>query len=640
LTAISERAPSPGWWSASDCATTSSVFPHAFRTRADSHQPPAVTAKPTVSGAASRVRIGKPDCRSGTPRPAPGALSWPGMRRPAPHVRIGGHAAQPRRRGSRAVAGELWAGDRRTLLWAIPGLIALVYGVVVLVDFGSIITWIYYNSDSAAAPVLAHLAGEAPSAAQVVLGNHPYYEEYLFLRWTSGLSFYRQLWEVTPLLWSLLGLGLLGWSTWRALGRFAALLATSALVCVGAFGRIAFLTFDWHGLSAVHTIATGAALVWVTPLAAGYAWWRVVVLAAALGALGMAPSASDQLFPFWALTPMLITCLAIAWRGAGPVRARMIVFGVVATLVSLGGGALIAHVMRSGGVTSFPFAFTLVPAGDIVSNVLLTFESYMYVGGGYFFGSSTTFGAWTVFASGILVAAALVLIPFELRRRAAAAPARTPAGDPRVGPGFTYIVFWGSCLAATTAVYLATSAPVDVNGARYILAGYVAIAALLPLLAARGLGWRLAITAGVSVFALSAIYGLLNQSFAPGAPTPGDRQAAELAAYARAEHVRYGYGGYWDAIELSWGTQFQLPVFPVVECNGTGPSLCSFATVRISSWYKTPASVRTMLIVNAGQNAPAVTGVDPGLGAPVATTTIGNLGVYVFPYNIATKFQG
>jgi len=291
-------------------------------------------------------------------------------------------------------------------------------------------------------------------------------------------------------------------------------------------------------------------------------------------------------------------------------------------------------------VTSFPFAFTLVSAGEVVNNMLLTFESYMYIGGGYFFGSSTTFGAWTVFASGILVAAALVLIPFELRRRAAAAPPRTPAGDPGLGPRFTYTVFWGSCLAATTAVYLATSAPVDVNGARYILAGYAAIAALLPLLAARGPCWRLAVAAGVSVFALSAIYNLLNQSFAPGPPTPGDRQAGELAAYARAEHVRYGYAGYWDAIELTWGTHFELPVFPVVECNGTGPSLCSFATVHISSWYTTPASARSMLIVNAGQNAPAVTSVDPALGTPVATTTIGDLGVYVFPYNIATKFPG
>jgi hypothetical protein len=577
---------------------------------------------------------------SGPCAAAAATLSWRGVRRPTIHVRAGGLAAASWPARIRGGAAALLAGDRRALLWATPALIALVYGIVVLADFRSIITQIYYNSDSAAAPVLAHLAGEAPPGAQVVLGNHPYYEEYLFLRWTSGLPFYRQLWELAPMLWSLLGLGLLGWSAWRAFDRFAALLVSSALLCVGAFGRIAFFSFDWHGLSVVHTIAIGAALVWLTPRVGAYRWWRVVAAAAALGVLGILPAASDQLFPFWALTPMIVTCLAIAWRGAGAVRARMAAFGILAAVVSLAGGALVAHAMRAGGVTSFPFAFSLVSAGNIVNNLLLTFESYMYIAGGYFFGSSTTFSAWAVFASGMLVVAALVLIALELRRRAAVAPPRTPAGDPGLGPRFTYVVFWGTCLSCTTAVYLATSAPVDVNGARYILAGYVAIGALLPLLATRGLGWRLAVTAGVSLFALSAVYAVLTQSFAAGAPTPDDTQANALVRYARAEHVSYGYGGYWDAVELSWATRFKLPVFPVYQCSGAPLPLCSFTTVRISSWYQTPASARSLLIVNPSQLGPAVTGVDPSLGTPIAMTTIGTMSVYVFPYNIDTKLQG
>jgi len=123
----------------------------------------------------------------------------------------------------------------------------------------------------------------------------------------------------------------------------------------------------------------------------------------------------------------------------------------------------------------------------------------MYIAGGYLFGSPATFNAWAVFASGMLVVAALVLIPIDLRRRAGARAVAHAGGDPGLGSRFTYVVFWGTCLACTTAVYLATSAPVDVNGARYILAGYAAIGALLPVLATRGLARRLAVTAGVSL---------------------------------------------------------------------------------------------------------------------------------------------
>jgi len=532
------------------------------------------------------------------------------------------------------------ARNWRTLLWATPALIALIYGIVVLAEFRSIITQIYLNSDSAAAPVLAHLAGEAPAGAQVVLGNHPYYEEYLFLRLTSGLPGYRQLWEVAPLLWSLAGLALLGWSTWRALGRGAALLAVSAVLCVGAFGRIVFLTFDWHGLSVVHTVLTAAVLIWLTPRAAGLSWPRIVALAVALGAAGVLPAASDRLFLYWALIPMIVTGLAIAWRGAGPVRARMAAFAIIAAAVALIGGALVAHAMRAGGVTSFPFAFTLVGPGSVVDNIVLAFQSYMYIAGGYFFGGSTSFSTWPVFACGILIAAALVLVLVEVRRRVALAGPRAAGGDPRVGARFVHVVFWTTCLVTTTVVYIGTSAAVDVNGGRYIVAGYVAIAALLPLLAARGLGWRLAVTAAVSVFALSSVYNLLQWSFTDMGPTASQADANQLLRYARTEGVSYGYAGYWDAVELTWATRFKLPVFPVYQCQPAVYGLCAFQIVHISSWYATPAAARSLLIVNPDQMAPTITGVDPAFGSVISETTIGGFGVYVFGYNLDTKLLG
>jgi hypothetical protein len=533
------------------------------------------------------------------------------------------------------VAAAVIARNWRTLLWATPVVAALVYAIVVLTQFKSIITTIYLDSDTAAAPVLAHLAGGAPAGTQIVLGNHAYYEEFLFLRLTNGLPDFRQLWEVAPMLWSICGLGLLGWAAWRVFGRFPALLAVSALLCVGSFGRLVAFTFDWHGLTIVHTIVIGGVLVWIVPRAASLSWLRVVALAVVLGLIGVLPAASDQLFVFWALVPMVVTGFALAWRGAGPMRARMATFGVVAAVVSLVGGALVAHAMRSGGVTAFPFGYTLVPAASVVNNILLSFESYMYIAGGYFFGLGTSFSAWTVVASGVLALAAWVFVVVEVRRRVARAAPRMTSGDPQVGARFAYVVFWTTCLLVTTAVFLLTSAPVDVNGARYILAGYVAIAALLPLVVTHGLGWRLAVSAGVCVFAISAIYQATTQSFANTALS----QANLLARYARQQHVTYGYGGYWDADYLTWTTRFKLQVYPVLECTPTH-GLCVFQTVHISSSYIPRPHTRSLLIVDPAQVAPTITALDPAFGRPISTTTIGSLIVYVFPYDIAAKLAG
>jgi len=47
--------------------------------------------------------------------------------------------------------------------------------------------------------------------------------------------------------------------------------------------------------------------------------------------------------------------------------------------------------------------------------------------------------------------------------------------------------------------------------------------------------------------------------------------------------------------------------------------------------------VRSLLIVDPDATPNAVTGVDPSFGRPISTTTIGQLHVYVFPYDIASK---
>jgi hypothetical protein len=211
------------------------------------------------------------------------------------------------------------------LLWALPALLAGAYLIVVLARFNAVITTINEDSDVVVAPVMAKLLGQVHGPSTTVLGNHPYYEEFLFLRATAGLPFYRQLWEITPLLWSLLGVGVFAWATARAFGRTEAALAATVLICLGALGRLMFYSFDWHGLTVLHTIVVCAVLMWLAHRAETIRWRSLLAGALLLGLFNAITVASDRLFAFWALAPLVLVSALMAGRRADapdPARIR------------------------------------------------------------------------------------------------------------------------------------------------------------------------------------------------------------------------------------------------------------------------------------------------------------------------------
>ena len=76
---------------------------------------------------------------------------------------------------------------------------------------------------------------------------------------------------------------------------------------------------------------------------------------------------------------------------------------------------------------------------------------------------------------------------------------------------------------------------------RYLLGTYVAIAAILPLMLERGLGWRLIVTAGVTVFVFSALYQFNSSVLKQHAGRLQDRRNRQaVAAFAQAQSRRSG----------------------------------------------------------------------------------------------------
>ena len=549
-------------------------------------------------------------------------------------------ASADRAAAARARAAQLWEAlrERWPQLWPwTPLALAGVYGIVVLVNFPSIITAINMDSDVSIALMIGKLVGNAPHGAQVVLGDHPWYEALWFLHLTSGLPGYRKLWEFGPMLWSLAGIALLAWSAWSVFGRWPAAIVASALICGGTAARFMFFSFDWHGPTALHTVFLGALVVWLAGRARRFATWQLVAIAIAMGLISAAPATGDKLFLYWAILPLLFTAGLLVWRTRAGEYLRILGVAVAIAVIALGVGALLHDEMVSMGWVGVPFEIYFAATSVLVNNFVLLVESYANLAGGNFFGLPASGSNIATFASGVLVLAAIVFLILELRRRIVASAPAPVALDPLAARRLAYVAFWASSFVITSLAFVLSSAPIDANSARYVLAGYVAVGALLPLLALRNRVWKATVTAGVCVFALIASYQVIRNPFEPQLKFPTPQQAQALARFAKAEHVRHGFTGYWDAADLTWMSGFHVKVYPVNQCGSQNLAICPF-NIGISSWYKPRPNTNSMLVIDHGIQLQTVTAPNPGDGAPIATTTIGDLTVYVYPFDIASHF--
>jgi hypothetical protein len=509
----------------------------------------------------------------------------------------------------------------------------------VVINFSSLITAINMDSDVSIALVLGKLLGSAPAGAHVVLGDHPWYEPLWFLRATSWLPGYRFLWDVAPALWTLAGIGILAWSTSRALGRWAAALTAAALVCFGTAGRLMFFSLDWHGPTALHVVLLGAMMVWLVERAERLQGWQIAAVVVVMGAISALPVTGDRLFLYWGILPMILTGVLLVWRTRDPAHWRTLGIAGGVAAVALAGGALLHHAMLHRGWTSVPFAVGFAVPGALATNVELLIQAYTNLAGGTFFGGLLNATDAAALVSGGLVILAAVCLPFELRRRAGgSAPAPVPM-DPMAARRFVYVTFWSASLAIASLVFVLSDSPVDANSARYVLAGYIAIGALLPLLALRSRGWQATVTAGVCLFALVASYQVIRQPFQPQLNAPTPQEATALARFAKSEDVGYGYAGYWDAADLTWMSKFGLKVYPVAQCLPPTLSICPY-NIGVSSWYALKRHTRSMLILDHKIQIPQVAAADPAFGHPLITANIGNLTAYVYPFDIAQRFQG
>ena len=534
-----------------------------------------------------------------------------------------------------------------TWLWWLPVLIGGLYAGAILIHLRQILDSVWLSSDAAIDAVLAHMSIHAPPGALITTGDYPHYETMAFTLLTRSWPFYRQLWVLAPVFFAAVAFAAVVWSTARAFGRWPAAVAGAALVCFGgggvakvwAGGLATVFALDAHANTVITAAVVGAALVWIVPRIPVLANDRLMAAAFALGVLGGLPLAGDTLYLAWGVAPLVLVTLLAAWRGPQDRAARIIIFGLGTLACTLVTAAIFAAVMRGDGIRAFSPSFngflTFTTPARVLRNFLTLLRVLPSLTGGDFYGKPAGMRSELQFASAVLLFAALVGVVWSVRRRVANALPRVAGGGDMVGERFVHTTFWITVLLAGLAVVMIGSPNPATTDGRYVLGPYVAIAALLPLMLERGLGWKLVVTAAVSLFSFSALYQFSGgvKEMATGYETAGVAKA--VAAYAQQEHVAVGYGYYWNSVDLMWESYFKVKVYPIQRCRNDSLELCTFREVSITGWDRPHGNVRSMLVANP--TAPQVRAPEAAFGPPLAKTHIGNLVIYVYPYDIATK---
>jgi hypothetical protein len=520
----------------------------------------------------------------------------------------------------------------------LPIAAGVLYLVVFVVRFGDIVRTGMLNGDTASGPVLAWLAGEAPSDREIVLGNFPWAVSLWTERAIGWLPAHRTLWEVGPYAVAVVTIVLVTAGAARVTRRSLAVSVTGViLLCAGPWTVLDVGSWTLHGPAWLAVALASWVVVWTaserwTPRPAPVA--GAIAIGVAIGA----NAASDPLTWLGAVVP-----LAAAGWAAGPHARASGRAGLVLRrpgLAAVVAGIVVGAVATVGAMAIQDLRAADYPLGAAAPyrwrhNVEVLGRSLAGLGNGDVWGSFG--GPAGVHAVGLaLTAAAIVAVTWAVARTSPAIASRTGTPERRA-----YVVFWATSALSLIASFLGTTAPEWIWSGRYLVGVLLAVAALLALVAERGAAARAVVHAGAAAFACVGIVALAaGEMTANTVGYPEPPLARQLAAFAEQRGMTTGYASYWDAMALTWhGGERGMRVYPVQEC-APRHGLCPMGFHRISTWYRPRPRTSTFLVIDPVVKTGPLTGVDPRLGPPASIDRVGPLVVYTFSYDIAARMGG
>jgi hypothetical protein len=523
----------------------------------------------------------------------------------------------------------------------LPVPLAVVYAVVFVLNLRVIVHGIYLSADSVSALYIGELYEKAPPDAEVVLGNFPWYTTLWFEQLTHGLPHHRQIWEVAPWVVSMAGVALTAWSVGKAAGRWAAVTAAVVLACAGPALLNYFFSASIHSYTFAHASLLAAFLVLLADRGGKIGSWPVhVAVCAAVAAITAAGLASDHLLAPAGLIPLALAAGLLAWLLPAPAGHRVVASAVSVAVAAVAGGVVIEAIMRHQHVVGSGFDLTFAQFRQVPSNLTLFVESLSFLFNGEFGGQDVDAKGLLTFACAVVVFVGLVVAARFVRSwsRQQQAAGRG-ALDPRTAASEALVAFSGIATVIMAASVLFTSLVVDKYGARYLVSTGYALVTLLLILAARARRRQALAVAGTCVVVVASIAALIRDDIRKNPQRFPDTPAVRLLRQLAAEqHLTYGYAGYWDAATLTWQAKAAVEVYPVSPCSANTSKLCPFRLHRISSWYQPRPNTRSFLIVDATQPLEGPVKTDRRLGKPASVRQISELRIYIYDYDIASRF--
>ena len=530
-----------------------------------------------------------------------------------------------------------------SLRWfpGLPVLLAVGFTAWVVSRFSRIIHAVELNPDAAWGPVLISDLRAGTKGGLTLVGEASHLTALGFLYLTRGFPFHDVLWDWGPYVTFLVGLGIGAWACWRVAGPWAAAMVFSAGACAEAS---VLLTVMSEGIRGHTFFAVAVMCAFLVAIVQRPDMPRSRKVAAAALAVLVAGStvASDPLFLAVGLGP-LVGAPLIVWllRRDRPARSlALLALGVA------GGAMIVSHliwaVVRSMGVRKnyLETGYNVVEPGQVWPNVRVFLRHLLTMTHAAPLthpGRATPakLAMTVVIASVTLYAFSLL---FRLRRRHASAGADA-AGTALL----TYTAFWvlsGLGVLAAFALSSFSTGPSDTS--RYVIPVFLALAAVGPLWGRR-LDWRRPVAAGcVALFCLATIAARQNLFVNEVAPGTGSvhRNSAELISFLESRGLKYGYAGYFTSHQLTLLSDRRVYAFPVIACRQPASDIICplFVNVR-TAWYVPRPGVRSFLIQEASVPAAYSPLPSASLGRPSEVRTMGTMTVFVFDYDIASRFS-
>jgi hypothetical protein len=530
--------------------------------------------------------------------------------------------------------------DRLTrAVWLIVGALTLLYAVLVLVRLDRIITDLLWNSDYASGLTLAQTVAHAGSAGNTTISTTGAWMDLWFGLVTTHLPLHRQLWEISPTILFILSALVIGRAVWRLSGPVTGIASALAILLASPWALAIFLAPVAHNTVYPTTAILGGGLPWILRHRdrGRVAWALVLAVSAVLLGTSLA---SDKLVLVTGIVPLALTALIALWQRSGEVRRAAV--GVLAVIVL----AIPVELATNAIMTAEGYAITspklvLASLRSWPFHLRLLLDGIRQFSGSYLMSRGE--GTWR-FALGLLCTLVLVLVVAVFVvgavRMLRALVLQRSMEHPELGRAL-HVSYWFASALVTCAAFVCSTADGGNTSSHdsYFLTVVFSAGATVPLLVGGAYRLRLPRRAGaiaLAVFALGSSVGV-TQGGILGVPKPLAAYAGSIVSIARADHVRYGYAGYWDASSLTWESDEAVLVRPLLQCSNPDPrgaGVCPFLLMRTASWYR-PVHRRSFLLVDPDNVF--VTSLPANLGRPLAVHPIGPLTMYVYPYDIASK---